>query len=1581
MREGTAVVGSQRTAHFKSSLMVGAAGLAVAGVSTAAVAAGAAAATSAPSDGAKWLPYASVGASVGDATTGAQGNLFVPVWQDLDSLLFVRLGVGTQTRDNMVTNFGLGYRTKIDSDWIVGLYGGFDATRTKYDHTFTQGTVGAELMSADWDVRINGYLATADKLKSIAHDYSLYIHDTAIAILQAEEGSYSGFDGEVGYRVFATDNADVRVFAGGFSFSRNDARSTSSGRSFDFSYRDITGPMGRAEVDIYDIDALGTQSRITVSGQISHDDVRGTSGYVGASLRIPLGAGWGEGGQALDDLDRRMVDEVRRQDNVLTTWGYTKPEPVIIYNGTITSEPTNTLYYVADDSPGTGSYTDPTSLAGATGGGATNPFIVVTDFGGPVTGGVTVHSGQTVVGGGNTFHVAGAVSGALFSHDFAPGSGTPTLTPATPGGNILTIDGGNASIYGMTFTGDFGAAIYGHNVGNVDIANVTIDGSGGGLYGVQVNQDMSQDMNLHITDSTITGLGVYGVSVNTAVSDGGTSTQTIELTNSTVSAGVADVSLSSTVSGGSTVNQSIVVDPTYLSGGDYGLFIEGLALGSGTHLYQNIAISDVTIDNTKYAGIGIVGVGAYGGSVVQKIDLTNVSVTGSEAPLVFLGVGLYGGSVDQQIDLTNVTANGATYDSNVAVRAFAYYGGAVHQSGTWTNVTASNGYSSGVEFGADAYGGGTIVQDFAISGLTAVGNYGHGLDVHGTAVDYYGFYGPTSVAQYFTVASATLDGNYNNGLNATAEARGYYATAVQALALSNSTASGNYYAGIGMTGTASYGGSVTQQLDLTNVTANHSFYGENIYVRGSAEYGGTVHQSGTWTNVTANYGYDDGAEFGAYAYNGGTVIQNFAISGFTAVGNHDVGFDAFGSAYDKYGYSGPTVVAQYFTLDNATISGTYGPGIAAGIGAFGYYAAALQELTVTNSTITYNDTGISAVAYALFGGSAQQIVTLSHDVVDSNYYDGGDFRALALAGGFASQTVNIDNSSFSYNGGDGVYLAADAKYGGNVEQNANIYFSTLDHNAGAGLHIETYASGFLTGAYYTYYSQVTQNVIAAYDSISHNGGDGAYIHNYASYGGQLNQLLYFYGDQLSANGGDGIHEYSQADAYGSKYGPGYAIATNIYSDLYVVSSAATYNGRDGINVNATMYGPGYLIQHVDVYGTDASYNTRTGFVDYANAYGVYSLNIQYVTLAGSYFDGNGLDGAAFLASQYYGPYSFGAAIQDVTIVGSDFSGNYRDGLYGRADASGFQGRAEQHFTIAYSRFDYNGGNGISLQNDAHGGAYVAGYDCGTVQGLYGGCAFVRQTVDIFSSDISYNGANGISIRNLASGYGAIYSSAGRPGDPTLLIFNSTVNGNGLDGLSLYNDLSNNSYLFQYAVIVDSTFDNNYYNGILGVSYVAGASTMLQRALLYSYAGTVEASHNGYSGVYLATTAIGAGTYAYSGIVAQAGNFSYDSGAGGIGQFVETDSSGAQAIGKISAYDNTLSHNDFSGVFSWTSGLYAGEYNYIAYNTISDNLYGLWGSAGTSSYQYWDMHLGNTYSGNGTDHLFNASGGATIVTNP
>ena len=453
MREGIAVGGMQQKSRVKSKLMIGAAGLAAAGVSTAAVAAGAAPAAAAD----KWLPYASVGGQVGDQVTGAQVHLFVPVWQDLNSLLFVRLGIGTQTRDKEVANFGLGYRTHVDPDWIVGIYGGFDSTRTKYGHTFSQGSVGAELMSADWDVRINGYLATKNEVRrSPANMRSTSTTRTS----RSCRGRKAPIPASTAKSAIASSAPTIWMCVCSPAASASPAPTPAPprwGRPSISDFRDIAGPMGRAEVDIYDIDALGAQSRVTVTGQISHDDLRGTTGYVGASLRIPLGAGWGQGGQALDELDRRMVDPVRRQDNVLTQWQYSKPEPVIIYNGTITSHPTNTLYYL-DNTAGAGTYADPTTLQDATTRAATNGFIVATDFDGPIVAtGTTVYGGQTLVGPG-TFNVRGAISTRVFSHDFAPGSGTPTFAAASATDNIITLRSQFDHFWHHDLSGPFNAA-------------------------------------------------------------------------------------------------------------------------------------------------------------------------------------------------------------------------------------------------------------------------------------------------------------------------------------------------------------------------------------------------------------------------------------------------------------------------------------------------------------------------------------------------------------------------------------------------------------------------------------------------------------------------------------------------------------------------------------------------------------------------------------------------------------------------------------------------------------------------------------------------------------------------------------------------------------------------------------------------------------------------------------------------------------------------------------------------------------------------------------------------------------------
>ena len=144
----------QRVA-LRAKLLLGVAG-ATAAASTAAFADQP---TAPPANPQKWAPYSDFGGSVGSGMVGGKFDFFVPVFQNLDLLAFLNLGVGTETKANVLYNIGAGYRTKIDPDWIVGIYAGHDGSQLADNNTFGQTSFSAELMSADWDVRLNGYLA------------------------------------------------------------------------------------------------------------------------------------------------------------------------------------------------------------------------------------------------------------------------------------------------------------------------------------------------------------------------------------------------------------------------------------------------------------------------------------------------------------------------------------------------------------------------------------------------------------------------------------------------------------------------------------------------------------------------------------------------------------------------------------------------------------------------------------------------------------------------------------------------------------------------------------------------------------------------------------------------------------------------------------------------------------------------------------------------------------------------------------------------------------------------------------------------------------------------------------------------------------------------------------------------------------------------------------------------------------------------------------------------------------------------------------------------------------------------------
>ena len=317
----------------------------------------------------KYQAHVEAGGLITNDHSGGDVDLFLPLWQDPTSLLFGDLRGTFTGQPAQSGSFGLGYRTQVDPEWILGGYGFFDLKHTDDDNTFLQGSIGLEALSVDWDFRVNGYFPFNSDSGSKSEQGSGGLGGSGLTIIGTDIGYHTtteqekalfGVDGEVGWRlpIFPADgDVDVRVFAGGFYFSASDVDA-------------LAGPRGRIEVRLYDLDFLGVQSRLTAQGLVQWDAERGTIGGGGLELRIPLGGFFGDPETKLSALDRRMVDRVVRNPDVIQTatakTDATRLQDVIVDGLTVSTH--KIVFADGTGTPGaSGTQANPTDLNSAPG--------------------------------------------------------------------------------------------------------------------------------------------------------------------------------------------------------------------------------------------------------------------------------------------------------------------------------------------------------------------------------------------------------------------------------------------------------------------------------------------------------------------------------------------------------------------------------------------------------------------------------------------------------------------------------------------------------------------------------------------------------------------------------------------------------------------------------------------------------------------------------------------------------------------------------------------------------------------------------------------------------------------------------------------------------------------------------------------------------------------------------------------------------------------------------------------------------------------------------------------------------------
>ncbi len=407
----------------------------------------------------KWEPWLEIGGRYSDQRTLGEANLFAPLIQTHNSLVFADLRGMFDNHDAAEGNFGLAIRRMYTSGWNVGGYGYYDVRRSSFDNVFHQVTFGAEALSRDVDLRANVYLPVGSRAERIGLGSTTSTTDTTAAVLTGTslaiqsqsvvtttstymlEKALAGFDAEIGFRVpvFDLDSGlDLRTFAGGYYFDGSDVDK-------------VAGPRFRLELTANDVVGL---SGVKLAGGViyQHDNVRGEQWIAQARLRIPLQAPAARASRPLTYMERRMADAIVRDVDIVSnttavktataTSTVTHTEAAInTWNGeTVTS-----VNYVDAGSA------DQADLQAAldTGGAGS---VVVLNGGITATDQLIINERQTLLGGGTDLLVRGAVSGVevVYTATGAAGSFIGDNTTVT------TTGGSPGSVYALVAVRDYG---------------------------------------------------------------------------------------------------------------------------------------------------------------------------------------------------------------------------------------------------------------------------------------------------------------------------------------------------------------------------------------------------------------------------------------------------------------------------------------------------------------------------------------------------------------------------------------------------------------------------------------------------------------------------------------------------------------------------------------------------------------------------------------------------------------------------------------------------------------------------------------------------------------------------------------------------------------------------------------------------------------------------------------------------------------------------------------------------------------------------------------------------------------------
>ena len=542
----------------------------------------------------KWTSYIEFTAKPGSDRSIAKGDLFIPLQQDEASLLFGNLKVNFDDQSYREGNAGLGIR-KIMDNWLIGGWVYYDWKESSTNNTFDQMTIGGEFLSNDWDIRANAYFAEK-KVKDSDRASVVELNGNQIQARLGEERALSGFDFELGKKLPILE--DSRFFVGAYHYDAN-------------GFEKVSGPKLRLEMKFNDLplfSSLSKESHLVVGAEYTEDSVRGSESFGLVRLRIPFGGNIKSKKRKLSSLETRMVETIRRDDDIITSerqgdtlMSLFNPKTGLVINQVemVNSSTTNVANIVSN--------------AGE------NSLIIADGSQGVIDiGNSTINTlpGQIIVGGGQTIDLhAQKPNGNIISMPYTPAGQKANISRIGSGELLYINNDDDVTIAGVNLEG--GRPIRINRSQNVDVINTSILNTASNRQGAYIHNDSVVNFeNVSIQNTGRQGLLITSNSTGTFsnVSIENTGREGVYLT-SNASSMFNDLAISNTAFEGFEVTDSnaVISNANINNSGR-----EGLRVRNGSTVTAN----DIFVSQTGFEAIEVNNSRLnLSNSVIKDIDI------------------------------------------------------------------------------------------------------------------------------------------------------------------------------------------------------------------------------------------------------------------------------------------------------------------------------------------------------------------------------------------------------------------------------------------------------------------------------------------------------------------------------------------------------------------------------------------------------------------------------------------------------------------------------------------------------------------------------------------------------------------------------------------------------------------------------------------------------------------------------------------------------------------------------------------------------------------------------------------------